>query len=63
MVPLMKRLVTTRAVSKKNSSMGLGYLEASGVAFVGCWGLVGEEEKEGGEQGQVGVVGWMKIVA
>lgn len=35
MVPLMKRFETTRAVSKKKSSIGVGNFPANGVAFTG----------------------------
>lgn len=34
MVPLKKRFVTARAVSKKNSYIGRGCWEASGVALI-----------------------------
>lgn len=58
-VPDMKRFVTTRAVSKKNSNIGFGNLPANGAAFTGCFPAA----SSCGEHGHVGVVGWMKISA
>ena len=49
MVPEIKRLITERAVSNKNSHIGLGYC-GSGAAGVGPWLIHG-------------VVGWIKTFA
>ena len=54
MVPEVKRLIIARAVSKKNSNMGLGNWE-SGAATVGPPWL--------SHAAMQGVVGWMNTLA